>query len=194
MHQLARLPAKTSVWVQDETLLRLFPPLRKSWSLRGQQAQVRLTGHNAKRVIFGGLELRTAERVLLTSRRQQTRDFAQWLLLLRHKHPRGPVVVLLDENSTHTCRATRELAEQLRVQLMYLPKRSPHLSPADHLWRWAKHNLCANHQEPDLSKHAEQFVAALRRLTPEQTLRRAGVLSKRFWLRRGLARLFRRRT
>lgn len=51
--------------------------MRKSWSLRGQQAQVLLSGFNARRVIFSGLELCMGERLFLTRRRQQASDFAQ---------------------------------------------------------------------------------------------------------------------
>jgi hypothetical protein len=35
----------------DETILRLFPVLRRSWSRQGEQARVPITGRNAKRVL-----------------------------------------------------------------------------------------------------------------------------------------------
>jgi hypothetical protein len=35
----------------DWTLLRLFPPLRATWALKGRQAVVPITGRNAKRVL-----------------------------------------------------------------------------------------------------------------------------------------------
>jgi hypothetical protein len=44
----------------DWTLLRLFPPLRATWALTGTQAVVPITGANAKRVLFGAIDLRTA--------------------------------------------------------------------------------------------------------------------------------------
>ena len=43
----------------DWTLLRLFPPLRAAWALQGTQATVPITGANAKRVLFGTINLRT---------------------------------------------------------------------------------------------------------------------------------------
>ena len=49
----------------DWTLLRLFPPLRATWALKGTQAVVPITGRNAKRVLFGAIDLRTARRVVL---------------------------------------------------------------------------------------------------------------------------------
>jgi len=38
--------------MEDETILRLFPILRRAWSLRGEQAVVPITGRNAKCVLF----------------------------------------------------------------------------------------------------------------------------------------------
>src|SRR5204863_2746 len=49
----------------DWTLLRLFPPLRAAWAPKGRQAMVPITGANAKRVLFGAINLHTAHRVAL---------------------------------------------------------------------------------------------------------------------------------
>jgi hypothetical protein len=32
---------------EDETVLRLFPVLRRAWALQGEQAKVAITGRNA---------------------------------------------------------------------------------------------------------------------------------------------------
>jgi hypothetical protein len=42
----------------DWTLLRLFPPLRAMWAAIGTQAKVAITGQNAKRVLFGTINVR----------------------------------------------------------------------------------------------------------------------------------------
>ena len=61
---------------EDETDLLLFPRLSAP---RGpsaaKQAQASLTGRNARRVLFGALNLRTGHRVLLVRPKQQARDF-----------------------------------------------------------------------------------------------------------------------
>ena len=44
------------------------PPLRATWTLKGTQAVVPITGANAKRVLFGAINLRTAHRVVLIRR------------------------------------------------------------------------------------------------------------------------------
>ena len=47
------MPGEAALLMEDETILRLFPVLRRAWALRGQQAVVPITGRNAKRVLFG---------------------------------------------------------------------------------------------------------------------------------------------
>ena len=133
------------------------------------------------------MELRTGQRLLLVRPRQRRDDFAQWLLVLRHRCPGIPVALLLDENSSHLAGVNQALAEHLRIRLFCLPKRSPHLNPMEHLWRWGKQHLAANRQEADIYTLARLFVDGLRSLSAGQALRLAGVLSPRFWLRRVLS-------
>jgi transposase len=56
---IAHLPPRSVVLAEDETNLLLFPPLRASWAQRGEPAPVPITGRNARRVVFGALNLRT---------------------------------------------------------------------------------------------------------------------------------------
>ena len=51
------LPADGRLLILDETTLRHLPPLRAAWALRGRQAEVRISGKNARRSLFGSLDL-----------------------------------------------------------------------------------------------------------------------------------------
>ena len=66
---LAHLPPRSVALAEDETDLRLFPPLRAGWALRGQPAPVPISGGNAKRVLFGTLNILTGHRLFLARRR-----------------------------------------------------------------------------------------------------------------------------
>lgn len=94
--------------VQDETDLLLFPPLRAAWTRVGQQATVRLSGYNAKRVIFGALDLRTGARYLRSRPRNRTDDFCAFLTWLRTQEPDRPILMLLDDGPSHTARTSRQ--------------------------------------------------------------------------------------
>jgi hypothetical protein len=167
---------------EDETDLLLFPPLRAGWALRGQPAPVPLSGANAKRVVFGTINVETGGRLFLARPRQRALDcMAFWEYV--HWHYRGwHVGLLLDENSGHTARASHWLAERLGFDLLWLPKRSPHLNPMDHLWRHGKEVVCANHQYATIDLQVARFINYLSSLSAREALRKAGILSEDFWL------------
>jgi DDE superfamily endonuclease len=166
----------------DETDLLLFPPLRARWSMRGEPAPVPITGANAKRVLFGALNIDTGNRLFLARKRHRGEDFRAFLEAV-NRHYRGwHVALLLDEDSSHTAAASQALAVVLGIDLWWLPKRSPHLNPMDHLWRHGKEVICANRQYDSIEDQVERFETYLYSLMPAEALRKAGVLSPDFWL------------
>jgi hypothetical protein len=77
------MPEGAVLLFEDETILRLLPVLRKAWSLRGEQAVVPITGGNAKRVLFGTLNLRTGHRIGFRGPTMRQEHFQSFLRLLR---------------------------------------------------------------------------------------------------------------
>ena len=73
----------------DWTLLRLFPPLRAMWAVIGTQAKVAITGQNAKRVLFGTINVRTARRTIYIGRSAGAHEVRAFLLALRVVADRG---------------------------------------------------------------------------------------------------------
>jgi DDE superfamily endonuclease len=150
--------------------------------MRGQPAPVPISGRNAKRVVFGAINLRTGSRLLLEQKYHRGENFQEFLELV-HWHYRGwHVAMVLDEDSSHTARASQALAEWLGMDLLWMPKRSPHLNPMDHLWRHGKENVCANRQYSTIEDEVESFILYLYSLTPTEALRKAGILADDFWL------------
>jgi transposase len=184
------LPERSVILAEDETDLLLFPPLRFAWAPRGAQAKVWLTGRNAHRVLFGAVNLRTGHLVLLCRERQRAADFSAFLQKVHRSYRGYHVVLLLDGDSSHTARAPRRLAAKLGITLLWLPTRSPHLNPMDHLWRDVKQNVCANRQDASIDLLVTRVLRHLQRLPPRSVLRKAGVLSRRFWLWSALSKYF----
>ncbi len=73
------MPPRSAKLAEDETDLRLFPPLRAGWARRGEPAPVPISGGNAKRVLFGAINIETGRRLFLASRRQRGVDFEDFL-------------------------------------------------------------------------------------------------------------------
>ena len=181
--RIRQLPHGCPLLVEDETDLLLFPPLRANWSRRGQPARVLLSGWNAHRVVFGAMNLRSGKRLFLARQRQRQHDFQAFLELIhRHCHGRR-VALLLDENPSHTAKGSLQLANDLRIEFLWLPKRAPELNPMDELWGQAKDIVSANLQYPNIDDHLNAFIEYLESLTNWEARYTAGILSDDFWLK-----------
>lgn len=183
VRRLKRAPPDAAILFEDETTLRWFPPLRASWAPQGTQAQVRITGQNAKRVLFGAINLRTGHRIVLRRRRAWQQDFQAFLRELRRRYRRRPIYLLLDAASCHTAVRSQRLAQRLDIVLLWLPKQCPELNSMDHLWRELKGRIAANRQYDTIDDEAAAAEAWVLGLTPTQARRKAGIRSKHFWLR-----------
>jgi DDE superfamily endonuclease len=183
--EIRALPERSVVLAEDETDLLLFPPLRGAWSKRGVPAEVRLSARNAKRVIFGATSLRTGHRLLVPRPRGRSNDFQPFLAAVRRDYWGWNVALLLDEDSCHTAKASRQAAEG--ITLLWLPNRAPELNPMDTLRGQAKDVISANRQHESIDDQVQRFVAHIDRMANREALHTSGVHSKNFWLRDGLS-------
>ncbi len=180
---IKEMPRRTVVLAQDETDLLLFPPLRSCWSPVGHPKEVPLSGRNARRVVFGAMNLRTGNHFFLARQHQRAVDFQAFLGVTHRRYRGWGVALLLDEDPSHTAKGSVRLAEVLGIELLWLPKRVPELNPMDTLWGQAKDVVCADKQYPILDEQVDRFIEYLEDLSPWDTLHTAGVLSEDFWLR-----------
>ena len=179
---LAADPRAVALFV-DETILRQFPPLRAKWAWRGRQAEVRVTGQNAKRVLFGALNPDTGHRVLMRGTGMRQGQFQAFLRLLRRRYPGRALWLVLDKADCHTAARSQVLAAELGVGLLWLPKQWSELNAMDHLWKELKRNISANRQYAAIDEHAEWAERWVLGLTPRQARKKAGVLSHDYWLK-----------
>lgn len=177
------MPGGAVLLAQDETILRLFPVLRRAWSLRGEQAKVYITGRNAKRVLFATINLRTGHRLVMRRARMRQEDFQAFLRLVRRRYGNRPVWMLLDEAPCHIAGRSLGLAVRLGIQFIFLPKQCSELNAMDQLWKDLKGQTSANYQFAGIEQHVKRAEAWLLSLSKRQALRKAGVLSKNYWLR-----------
>jgi hypothetical protein len=180
---LRQLPVRCVKLFEDETDLLLFPPLRAAWGKRGESLEVPLSGFNARRVLFGTVNVTTGHRLFLVQPRQRGEDFRAFLPMIRSHYRGWEVALLLDEDPSPTAHDSRQLAERLRIEWIWLPKRCPELNGMDHLWGHGKDPRSANKQYGAIEEQAHDFVAYLQGLSNREALRQAGILSEDFWLR-----------
>lgn len=173
---------------QDETDLLMFPPLRAGWSLKGEPAKVHISGRNARGVIFGAMNLVTGTRLMLPRPKGRAGDFKAFLGQVRQHYRGRHVALLLDEDPSHTAKASLRAAEGMT--LLWLPKRSPELSPMDTPWGQAKDVIAANEPYATIDEQIDRFVGFLDGLSGREALHTSGVLSEEFCLRATLSKKF----
>jgi len=77
------------------------------------------------------------------------------------RHLRGPVIVLLDNSSTHQGRPLQQLlGKHLRLQIEHFPSYAPELNPDEGVWSLAKRAL-ANSCPNDLEELVEDVIHSI---------------------------------
>jgi transposase len=170
------------VLFEDETILRPFPPLRAAWGWRGEQSRVRISGNNARLVLYGAINVRTGHRLLMRGGSMAQGWFQAFLRVIRRAYPGRAVWLVLDKARGHTAPRTLALAAELGIHFLWLPKQWSELNAMDQLWKELKRVIAANRQYKTvdaLADWAERFILGL---SPRQALTKAGILSGNFWL------------
>jgi transposase len=168
----------------DATIFNEIPPLRAAWSPIGEQATVPIGGlHRARRILTGVLNIQTGTYLQYFSETYTHQTFQTLLMLIRRQRRGWHIVLFLDKISGQWARSSRRLANQLDIQLRWLPRACPELNPVDHLWRHLKKEILANEPLPNLEATLKRAWSYLEALSPHERLQKAGVLSGYFWLR-----------
>jgi len=143
-----------TVIAEDECDMHLMPVLRALWQRVGQQLRIITPGQNAKRAVFGALNLRTGEWFYELTARKRGIEFISFMSRLLVAYPTGPIYVIVDNASIHTSHAVRAwLAMNTRLQLVYLPTYSGHkLNPVEKVWWALKDDLSANYAFKQLAE------------------------------------------
>lgn len=162
---------EAAILYADESRLQLLPLLRAMWQWAGQQVRVPTPGTNVTRALFGALNVRTGRWVYLVRERMRTEDFLAFLEHLLVAYPSGPILLIVDNFSSHTAHAvTAWLPTHPRLQLCYLPKYCSHLNPVERIWLRLKNTVAANRLYSSMHLLLETVEAFFTAMTSEQAL------------------------
>jgi hypothetical protein len=166
----------------DETIITETPPLYACYGRIGEQVRVPITGNRAKRVLHGVLNVWSGE-VLLLITHEWVQETHQYFLRMIRAHWRGwHIVVFEDRGSPHTAEDSVEVAQELDIELRFLPKATPELNAMDQLWRRVKGRMIASRMTRSIDDSVDRVCRCILDLPPHDRLRQAGVLSGKFWL------------
>lgn len=162
---------KAAILYADESRIQLLPLVRAMWHLVGQQIRVPTPGSNDTRALFGALNIRTGRWMYLVRDRMFKEDFLAFLEHLLVEYPADPIILIVDNFSSHTAHAvTHWLTEHPRLQLHYLPKYCSHLNPVEQIWLQLKGELAANRLYGSMTLLLDTVKSFFIRMTPEKAL------------------------
>jgi transposase len=166
----------------DETIITETPPLYSAYGYAGEQVRVPITGNRGKRILHGAINVATGDVWLLIT---QVWDLVthQGFLAMVRSHWRGWRVVLFEDRAgQHTSPDTLEWADRLGIEIRFLPRATPELNAMDHLWRHTKREALGSRATQTVAQSAQTACQYIIDMPPRERLRKAGVLSGRFWL------------
>jgi transposase len=132
----------------DETSCNMWMRKRYSWCTREQPVRMHLNkdrGHGI--TILGAIGHRLPEGVFSLAKSTNQTDVAEFLKKLRGvvtPYPftnRERIVLVVDNHPSHGTAHVREVAEQLNIELLFLPPYSPELNSIESLWAIFKLDL-----------------------------------------------------
>ena len=173
---------RTVVVMSDATILTETPPLRAMYAPIGEQAIVPITGNRTKRVVFGALNIHTGHATFLITSHWDALCFQAFLRLLKNTWRGWHIILFLNRGSPHKAYDSLDLAEELSIEIRWLPTATPELNAMEGLWRDGKDQILANQTTKTIDDSADQFCDYLLTLSPTERLQTAGVLSGHFWL------------
>lgn len=74
-------------------------------------------------------------------KRSKKEDVRSFLKRIRKTNPKGRIILILDNFSSHKAGIVRDCAKNLNIVLVYLPAYSPDLNPIEYIWKDAKREV-----------------------------------------------------
>jgi transposase len=161
----------TVILYSDESRIELLPMIRAMWHWVGQQIRVPTPGSNVTQAIFGALNIRTGQWTYLLRDHMRKEDFIAFLEHLLTVYVEVPIILIVDNYSSHTAYLVRDwLALHPQLQLYYLPKYCSDLNPVENIWLRLKNKVAANRLYGSFQLVLEAVDRFFREMTPEQAL------------------------
>jgi transposase len=164
-------PPEAVILYADESRVQLLPLIRAMWHWAGQQVRIPTPGTNVSRALFGALEIRTGQWTYLVRERMRKEDFVAFLEHLLVVYPNVPIILFVDNYSSHTAHLVRDwLESQRRLQMYYLPKYCSHLNPVEGIWLRLKGQIAANRLYGSIQALLEAVDVFFHEMSPERAL------------------------
>jgi transposase len=141
-----RLKQEGKIYFADSTHPQHNPVISYGWIKKGEEFDV-LT-HNSSRYhlnINGAVDIESLDVVTRSCERVNTPSICELLRAIRARNPSGELIRLIMDNGAYNrALRVRAVAEELGIELIYLPPYSPNLNPIERLWKFFKKKVLYN--------------------------------------------------
>lgn len=160
-------PQNTTVICADElgpVIPRVFTPA-PGWSIDGHRIKAPLSYQRGaeKTWVYGGLRIRDGKAVTTTASSRNSASYQEFLTKVAKANPRGKLVVITDNLSSHTSFAIRQwLKRHPRITQVFIPVGASWLNLQEAWWRMFRHHALAGHTfaTPDEIDYATRLATA----------------------------------
>nr|WP_311826858.1 IS630 family transposase [Enterococcus hulanensis] len=134
----------TILLFEDESTIRDYQALMKSWFPKGKQRVIPTYGKHLSVKLLGVLNYEIGEIFVQETEKFDAVVFQKFLEGVLAQYPTGHILMVLDNARVHHAKKLQPfLSEHPRLELVFLPPYSPNLNPIEGLWRWLK-DCCIN--------------------------------------------------
>jgi transposase len=141
------LEYRAILYFQDEANVSLTAFLGKTWALRGQTPQVKVTGKRGGVAAMSAISRRGYLLFRLYEKRITSVEVIEFLTQMLSHHKTRHLVVVMDQAPPHVSKVTTQyIASQRRLHVFHLPKYSPDWNPDEKVWNHLKHQELKAHR------------------------------------------------
>jgi len=143
--EYARLKLEGKIYFADSTHPMHNPVISYGWIKKGEDFEV-LTNCGRHRLnINGAIDIESLDVITRTCDWVNSDSICDLLRAIKKKNSDGEVVTLIMDNAAYSRSAkVKKLANDLEINLAYLPPYSPNLNPIERLWKFFKRKVLYN--------------------------------------------------
>jgi transposase len=133
------------IYFADSTHPQHNAVLAYGWIKKGEEVEIKTNNGRRHLNITGAIEIRSKEVITRTTDRVNQDSICDLLKAIKNKNPNeNNITLILDNAAFNRSAKVNALAQELKINLFYLPPYSPNLNPIERLWKFAKKKVLYN--------------------------------------------------
>jgi transposase len=139
------IKSEGKIYFADSTHPHHNPVISYGWIKKGEDFAVLSNSGRHRLNINGAVDIENLDVIMRTCDWVNADSMCDLLRAIRSKNATGePVTLIMDNAAYNRSLKVRELAEELGINLFYLPPYSPNLNPIERLWKFFKKKVLYN--------------------------------------------------